>query len=117
MKPRILIVEDDFLVATGLARHMTRLGFEVLGPFARIEDAYLAREDADLAILDFNLGDHSSIDLAHALVERNTPILFVTGYSKLRDLPDALADVPTIQKPFHHGRLERLVNQLLDSAG
>ena len=102
---RILVVEDEYLLAQDLARELEDLGAEVLGPVPSVEEA-LALLDAeappDAAILDVNLGGEMVFPVAEALRERGVPFLFATGYD-LWSLPQAYADVPCFEKPFDVG--------------
>src|ERR1700709_523125 len=79
---RILIIEDEVLVAMYLEELLTEMGHQVAGPAARINDALeLAREAAfDFAVLDVNLAGVPSFPVADVLRQRGIPFVFVTGY-------------------------------------
>ena len=104
---RVLVVEDEYLVAQDLAQELEDLGVEVLGPVARVEDALalLASGAAqpDAAVLDVNLGGRMAFPVVDVLRGRGVPIVFVTGYDPA-SLPQAYARVPCCEKPFDAGR-------------
>jgi len=113
---RILLVEDEALVAMDLAESLRDAGFTVLGPASTQLQAHalLDREDCDLAVLDVNLGGgESSASLAARLAEKQVPCLFLTGYA-----PDQLAspfrDGEVIAKPVIAAQLIERVTRLLN---
>lgn len=98
---RILVVEDDYLIADDLCDTLEAQGATVLGPVPSLVQAFAlleARGQPDGAILDINLGGVMVYPLADALLARGVPILFATGYD-LPALPPAYADVPHCEKP------------------
>ncbi len=111
---RILIVEDEMLVAMNIEDMLLDLGHEVAGLAARLDAALaLAREGAfDAAMLDVNLAGDRSFPVADLLTERGIPFLFATGYG-LGGIDEKYHDRPVLQKPFRAadlaGALEALV--------
>lgn len=96
---RILVVEDELLVALGLQDMLREFGCESLGPFSRLGDAITAIDsgDFDCAILDVNVRGERSMAAAHMLRDNGVPFLFSTGYGeRIGDFPD----VPVLQKPY-----------------
>jgi hypothetical protein len=83
---RILIVEDSFLITTILQDMFDDLGWEIVGPAARLEDALkLARDETfDVALLDINIDGTMSWDVAAILNERQIPLIFSTEYGEGR---------------------------------
>ncbi len=77
---RVLLVEDEGLVALLIEEMLADLGHEVIGPFARLNKAMEAaqREQFDIAILDVNLDGEDTYDMADALAARNIPFIFST---------------------------------------
>ncbi len=108
---RVLVAEDDFILASELQFQLARLNAEVVGPFSEAHDAVDHLEHVDAAILDIRLRDETSFPLADCLLKRETPFVFYTAYS-LR-LPQRYDRVPLISKPTP---TETLV-QLLRSHG
>ena len=108
---RILVVEDEYLVARDITRIVTALGGQVLGPVGRLAQALeLSRGGAVLhgAILDVQLGDEQIYPLADELIARGVPVVFATGYDG-GVIPDHLRATPRVEKPFSQGSLERMV--------
>ncbi|CAG1014769.1 MAG: response regulator [Rhizobiaceae bacterium] len=96
---RILVVEDEFLLALDAAATLEACGVKVVGPAYSIERALAlaATEDLDAAMLDVNLKGANSLPVALALERRGVPIMYATGYgAKPRDWPAG----PVIDKPY-----------------
>jgi DNA-binding response OmpR family regulator len=112
---RILIVEDEYLLADDLNTALSEAGAHVLGPAASVEDATtLIGNEAkiDVAILDVNLRGDMVFPLADALRERGTPFAFATGYDDWA-LPTRFADAPRIEKPFRSERVADILKLLI----
>jgi CheY-like chemotaxis protein len=98
----LLLVEDEYLLALGLAEVATDLGAEVFGPVASVDDALALVEklpELDAAILDVNLGDATIFPVADALRARGVPFVFSTA-SEPTAFPERFRDVPLCRKPF-----------------
>jgi CheY-like chemotaxis protein len=99
---RVLIVEDESLVAMLLETILEDMGCTPVGPAANIDDGLrLAVEETplDAALLDVNVAGRQVFPVAEALKARGVPFIFSTGYGE-SGLPDAWRGQPTIQKPF-----------------
>ncbi len=98
---RILIVEDDALVALNLQEFVESLGCSVVGPTGRLGEALaiLDAEHIDGAMLDINLHGEMVYPLAERLAERETPMLFCSGYAFTSAVPDRFAHYPQVSKP------------------
>jgi DNA-binding response OmpR family regulator len=111
---RILVVEDEYLVARYLSRGLAERGAEVIGPVARV-DAALALIDAeqplDGAILDVTLNDASSLPIADRLATAGVPFVFATGYDRTA-LPPRFRDVALCIKPV---QVNELIKALTDA--
>ena len=83
-RPRILVVEDEAVVAIEIAQVLVKAGFEVVGPARTANQALqLVNEiGCDAAVLDVNLGSETSERVALRLMERGTPFITLSGYSK-----------------------------------
>jgi CheY-like chemotaxis protein len=103
---RVLLVEDEMMVALLVQNMLVRCGHTVAGPVARLEKALeMAREEAvDVAILDVNLDGREVYAVADALSLRGIPFIFATGYGK-GGLRVAYRDCPTLQKPYREADL------------
>jgi CheY-like chemotaxis protein len=104
---RILVVEDEALIAVMVEDMLTDMGSVVVGPAATIEQALaLARsEDIDGAVLDVNVRGERIDPVADALSARGVPMLFATGYGEVRLASGAAATV--IDKPYTQEKLAR----------
>ena len=98
---RILVVEDEFLIAMEVEDILRGLGAEVVGPFGRLEPALGAvqKEILDGAVLDVRLDGETSEQVAAELVSRGIPVLLTTGYES-EQLPMDLRHLPRLCKPF-----------------
>jgi DNA-binding NtrC family response regulator len=81
---RVLVVEDELLVAMLVEDMLADAGCVVVGPFARLPAALAAAqmETVDVALLDVNIAGEMVFPVAHTLEERGIPFLFVTGYGQ-----------------------------------
>jgi CheY-like chemotaxis protein len=104
---RILVVEDEALIAVMVEDMLTDMGSVVVGPAATIEQALeLARSKAiDGAVLDVNVRGERIDPVADALLARGVPMLFATGYGEVRLASGAAATV--IDKPYTQEKLAR----------
>ena len=110
---RVLVVEDELLVAALLQDMLTDLGCAVVGPAARVAEALalIDGEAIDAAVLDVNLNRELSYPVADALVARHIPFLFSTGYGVDR-IPGEYASHRILQKPYHGSELGRALRDL-----
>ena len=110
---RILIVEDEFIIADEIASIVEGLGHSIVGPTGTLEEAgsIIADQELDFAIIDANLRGRSSAELGQRLAERAVPYCVCTGY-RLDDIRAAFGDVPVVQKPVR----ERALASILQSA-
>jgi DNA-binding response OmpR family regulator len=97
---RVLIVEDRYLIASEMAEEVERLGGRVVGPSRNLEGARaaLAKDGADIALLDVSLDDEDVYPLASELAETGVPFIFLTGYD-VDVLPVEWRGRPRIAKP------------------
>ncbi|MGH6794216.1 MAG: response regulator [Methylocella sp.] len=112
---RVLIVEDEGMVAMLLEEMLTDLGHEVVAIVGRVDRAVeLAFEAAvDVAVLDVNLNGQQIYPVATALKSRGVPFVFATGYDN-SGLNEEWRSVPTLQKPFQARDLERVMREVFD---
>lgn len=98
---RILLVEDEYLLADEMRRALSKAGYETVGPVSDIAGALRVVEtDAhiDAAILDVNLGGKHVFALADELTRRAVPFAFTTGYDR-SVVPERYQDLPYFEKP------------------
>ncbi len=113
---RVLIVEDEVLLAMHLEYLLNELGHEVVGQARRIDMAMeLARtSDIDFAVLDINVAGSTSFPVADILRQRGIPFAFASGYGA-EGLMDGYRDSPALRKPYGQKDLERTIAQALRS--
>jgi len=106
---RVLVVEDEALVAMMIQEFLTEYGHAVVGPIGRASDALVAAKetDYDAAILDINLGDGMAYPVAEILAARGVPFVFVTGY-EADTVDHRFSHVPVLQKPIERQALQKL---------
>ena len=106
---RILVVEDEALVAIAIREALEELGYAVVGPCNRMTEAMIAlrHNRIDAAVLDVNLGDASVYPLADMLVAESIPFIFVTGYGT-EELDRRFLTVPVLQKPIERHALQTM---------
>ena len=111
---RILVVEDEPILAMSLEDMLIDLGCIVVGPALRLAEAHAlaASEPLDAAVLDVNMGEGTSFDVAATLAERGVPLCFSTGYGQ-SGVDAAYASAPVLQKPYRAESLERALLALL----
>lgn len=109
---RILIVEDEILVAMLMEDVVSDLGHQVIGPAMRLETALAAadNEQLDFAILDINLAGQHSFPVADRLAERGIPFLFASGYG-VAGLIEPYLNTPILQKPVSPAEIARVLDQ------
>jgi DNA-binding response OmpR family regulator len=98
---RILVVEDEFLIALDISGVLEQAGLTVIGPAATVGDALeaLSREPVDGALLDAQLAGEPAGRIADALIARRIPFAFVSGHGR-DHLPAAHREAPLVKKPF-----------------
>ncbi len=101
-RKRILIVDDDSMLALDLAERLRTAGFEPLGPAHTVEQALslLAKHGCDCAVLDINLGDETSEAIAHKLQSLDAPFITLSGYSHTQK-PAIFDNVAHLSKPVN----------------
>ncbi len=107
---RVLLVEDEALVAMMIQECLTECGHSIVGPIGRASEAIVAAKEAefDAAILDINLGDGMAYPVAEILAARGVPFVFVTGYDA--DAIDGrFSHVPILQKPIERHMLQKVL--------
>jgi DNA-binding NtrC family response regulator len=99
---RILVVEDEYLVADFITMILEELGYDIAGPVPTIPEAIaaIANEKLDAVLLDANLDGNSSAPIAEELTARRLPFIVVTGYGSLELATPALQAAPRVNKPF-----------------
>ena len=116
---RILIVEDEFLIAMELQSVVVRLGGTVIGPFVRLADALagLAAERPDAALLDIRLQEGTTAPVAEALFARQIPFLVLSGWDRSSLAEPVLLQAPFLSKPAIERDLAAALERLFAEDG
>ena len=109
---RILVAEDEPLVAMNLSKSLAELGFSVVGPYSTLAKAATAavETEVDAALLDVNLNGETVYPVAEILASKNVPFAFITGYGT-EALRDKYANAPVLEKPVDQRTLQILLTQ------
>lgn len=112
---RVLIVEDETLVAMMIEDMVSDLGGTVIGPAGNLDEALILAEEAeiDVAILDVNLNGQPSQKVADRLVRRGVAFVFATGYGRGR-LEKTYENALVLKKPFGHDQLAAALTRALN---
>ena len=112
--PRILLIEDEMLVAGMLQGMLTSLGYTIAGMASDADEALkmVDWETLDGVVLDINLNGKMSYPIADELAARGIPFIFSTGYEQ-QSLPAAYEGRPLLKKPFRRAALGDALADLL----
>lgn len=115
-RPRVLIVEDEFIIALDLSETVQDLGYELEGPFSDKANAFESiKEDLpDCAILDVFTGDGEVYPLADQLAEAGVPIIFHSGHVTPDELRGRYPEAQACAKPCPP---DRLIDALQEAVG
>ncbi|WP_354255010.1 response regulator [Bradyrhizobium sp. F1.13.3] len=110
----VLLVEDESLIRMMIADMLVELGHSVAGEASDLQSGLLlaAVPGVDAAILDIQLGVHSSHRIAAALQSKGVPFAFASGYGA-DGVPQGFEDYPVLEKPFQIEELQRCLATLL----
>ena len=108
---RVLVVEDEYLVAKSLESVLHSLGCNVVGTASTVDQAcdLIKTHSIQAALLDINLSPGTCEPIARALRYREIPFVFLTGYSNLNMLPDDLRGCRIVTKPADAVTLARVL--------
>ena len=113
----VLLLEDEYLIASMIAVALENAGARVLGPVSDLQRAMEIATDTSLAldsaILDINLSDGIVFPVADIMLERNVPVVFVTGYDP-QAVPTRYRSLPFLSKPCDE---RNLINTLTAITG
>jgi len=107
MHRRVLVVEDEAIIASMIVEWLGEMGCEAIGPVARLSDGFaLAQsEPMDAAVLDVNLNSERVYPLADYLRGRGIALVFSTGYGE--SIAGTALNAPVLEKPFTSDQLAR----------
>lgn len=113
---KLLVVEDETLVAMMLEMMLDGFGCSVVGVAGTLSRGLALANDEELcldgAILDVNLGGEKVYPVAERLTRRGVPFIFCTGYG-MAGLTESFAHVPTLAKPYEARDLESLLKSVM----
>lgn len=112
---RILVVEDEYMLADELESELEEAGAIVIGPAGTLEGALALINSGDRidgAILDVNLRGEMAFAAADALMQRGIPFVFTTGYD-LSALPPRFADVGRCEKPISIRKVAAAIGRVI----
>jgi CheY-like chemotaxis protein len=114
---RILLIEDEPLVAMEMEAGLTAAGCQVIGPAGSLKSAkrLIAEAVFDAALVDANLSGHPVDELAAALTKKAVPFAFATGYGR-RALPAGFQQTAVLVKPFGREQLFSVLEEVLSGA-
>ena len=112
--PRVLVVEDEYLIRMLLEDMLADVGYDVAAAVGTIAEArtLAANGDFSCAILDVNVDGEEIFPVADILAKRKLPFVFVTGYGE-HGLPERFRGRPALQKPFQSEQLKTILGDLL----
>ncbi|MEO7861636.1 MAG: response regulator [Nitrospirales bacterium] len=112
MRPHVLILEDNFLLAQDLSEIVQQeLGGDAVAVATVVEALAKIPDHIDFAFLDVELSSGKSYPAARKLMQTHIPFIFVSGSERM-SLPDDLRDIPFLSKPVPSGRLVRLTKAM-----
>lgn len=115
---RILVVEDEYMIAADLKRALSEAQATVVGPVSDATSALrlMAEEAVDAAVLDVNLSGTSSFSVADALMQMDVPHMFLTGYDGW-SIPERYRETPRMAKPFAMAAVVAMIGTLSEPGG
>ena len=113
---RILVVEDDFLISTELDMILADAGATVVGPCRTLAQAEHVIEDQQIsaAILDFRVGNATTLTVAAQLNRHGIPFVFFTGQTNTSQIESACPGAKVISKPFQGRTIVAALADVLD---
>jgi len=111
---RVLIVEDEAIIAGLIEAILRQAGWSVVGPVATLERALetIERERLDAALLDVRINGHDAFAVADVLMRRRIPFIFVSGFTR-KQLPLGYRDCAHIAKPFTPDAISARLDEIL----
>ncbi|WGD54887.1 response regulator [Bradyrhizobium sp. CB1650] len=110
---RVLIVEDEYFLASDLETALKLQGASIVGPIGHFDAAYrqAARDHFDVAIIDINLHNEAAYPIADELIRQSIPFVFCSGYDA-KVIPERFTGVSLWQKPVDLPKLVDRIAQL-----
>ena len=114
---KVLICEDEAIVAMDLQFMVEDLGFDVVGPCARISQGFRLADDVhlDAAVLDVRLLDGEVFPLAEVLRDKGVRLIFHSGHALSEEIRDRFPDASFCPKPIVKSALIRALMRVLEA--
>jgi len=111
---RVLIVEDEAMIAGLIESILSAAGWSVIGPVATLERALatIDRGRLDAAVLDVRINGHDAYAVADVLMGRGIPFIFVSGFTR-KQMPPAYRDCAYVAKPFTPDAILALLEEVV----
>lgn len=111
---RVLVVEDEWMIADEVCHQLLKAGYRVVGPVPSVREAlpFVDEDEVDAALLDYRLNDENSYQIAEELAAHDIPFAFLTGYDP-KEI-EYCRKHPCLQKPFSTEMLLRMMDALLE---
>ncbi len=112
---RILVVEDNFLMAEVICDFVRSCGLEPVGPVGSVDSGVelAEHEDIDAAVLDINLQGRMCFPICSALAKRHVPFMFLSGYAGSPLVPSEFRAARHIEKPFAPEEFQSVLQDLV----
>ena len=118
MAQRVLVAEDELVVAMDLCNTIAEAGFEIEGPHTGVSSAMLAfqMDKPDLAILDISLVDGNVFQLAKTLVDEKVPIIFHSGRHSPDEVQAQFPSALMLEKPCPPAEVLEMISKVFEPA-
>lgn len=103
---RVLVVEDDYFIASDISKTLRASGATIEGPHGSLGQftEAIGRGEFQLAVIDINLRGEDACPLLHELEAMGVPFVFATGYTDAA-IPPEWRQAPLCEKPFRDGEI------------
>jgi CRP-like cAMP-binding protein len=110
-KPRILVVEDNYLTAEAICEMVVKCGCDVAAAVGHVESGvrYLSENRVDGAVVDLELHGVPSFPICTQLQQHAIPFVFVTGYDRTYAVPAEFGETPWLSKPIDNQQFESVL--------
>jgi CheY-like chemotaxis protein len=111
---RVLIVEDEAVIAGLIETILSEAGYSIVGPVATLEGALatIERQRLDAALLDIRINGHDAYAVADVLMKRRIPFIFVSGFTR-KQMPPGYRHCAYIAKPFMPDAILALLEEVV----
>jgi DNA-binding NtrC family response regulator len=112
---RILVAEDESLIALDLTSMLDGFECEVIGPLSRVDEVLrrlMEADDIDGALLDVNLRGRQIFEVLPDILARGIKVVLTSGYDDTSHFPEAFRDLPRVAKPFDERALRDICQRV-----